>query len=202
VGKARRIAKLAFKRVAFTEDADPVRLLFWGPPGCGKSRLATVLADVLSEEQPCNIIRINGQSMTIEVVRAWQQEGQYRSILGGRMVKIVEEIDAASNAAMNELRTWLDNIANGTAFIATTNKKLDDVQEQLSSRCFAYDFTAGAMIEATIQETTHLLMRFGLSGDDARGISSNCMGNVRASLIDAEVLLDHMDLMAEERNRP
>lgn len=190
VGKARRIAALAFKRIRTAEPNEPIKLLFHGSPGTGKSSLATALASEMSGGQACNIHLLNGQSLSIEVVRQWREEGHYRSILGGRIVKLVEEVDAASLAAMNELRTWLDNIQNGTAFIATTNKKLPEVQEQLSSRCFPYDFTPGGLLERTIDETVTLLRSLGLGGEEAGSIAANCGGNVRAALIDAELLLD------------
>lgn len=194
VGKARTVARLTLRRVDQVEGDDPVKFLFYGPPGTGKSRLATVLANRMSDGQVCNIHLINGQSLTIDVVRKWQDEGHYKSILGGRTVKIVEEVDAASNAAMNELRTWLDNIKNGTAFIATTNKKLDDIQEQLSSRCHPYDF--GGL--PPVIQLTELLVKYAIPYSISEQIARGCGHNVRAALFDAEQWLDAEAINAED----
>src|SRR5262245_51433575 len=114
IGKTNRIAATLFKKVPRIHANPHIdRLdrcwLFVGPPGCGKTSLAEALAHKLAEH-PAAIELLNGQSCTIEVVRAWRMEQTSRPLWGKLFVKLIDEVDAASLAACNEIRTYLDRL--------------------------------------------------------------------------------------------
>jgi len=182
IGKTRKIADILARKIADIKPDDTLKILFWGPPGVGKSALAENLAAQIAGHSCC-IESLNGQSMNVERVRAWMEAQHYRP-LWGRTVKLVDEIDAASAAAHNELRTYLDRMKHG-AFLATTNATIDELPVQLQTRVQPYEFEP---IPPT--ELGFFLGQFGLPEREAFSIAQNCAGCVRAALLDAETWLD------------
>lgn len=186
VGKTQRIAEALFKKAESLKQTNAcARWLFTGPPGVGKSRLAEVLAKDLAHHQSA-VEQLNGQSLSVDLVRDWERSLAYKPICGERWVKLVDEIDAASTAALNEFRTYLDRIRAGTIVIGTTNKTLKELPPQLQTRFFPFIFepvtpTAFADWMASV---------WGFDHAAAYDIAIRNMGCVRSSLIDCEA---HMD---------
>jgi DNA polymerase III delta prime subunit len=189
VGKTSRIADLLFKKAEGIKNNDAcAKWLFTGPPGIGKSRLAEVLARELAHH-PSAIEQLNGQSLSVDLVREWERSLYYKPICGQRWVKVVDEIDASSPAAQNELRTYLDRIKSGTVVIATTNKTLKELPQQLQTRFFPYVFepvTPAAFAD-------WMAATWGFDRAAALDIAERNMGCVRSALIDCEA---HMDSKA------
>jgi replication-associated recombination protein RarA len=179
IGKTRRIAEIVHKRML--EPWTTLKWIFTGPPGTGKSRLAEVSSLALAGS-PFTVDRVNGQSLTIEVVRRWREMAQYKPLFG-RSVKVVEEIDAASTAAQNELRTYLDELKDG-AFVATTNKPMKELQPQLSSRCAHFKF------DMIPNDDIRRLLTCWVPAEIAASIALGSNGCVRSALIDAELWMD------------
>lgn len=186
VGKTQRIAEALFKKAEALRQNDAcARWLFTGPAGTGKSRLAEVLARTIAHH-PSAVEQLNGQSMTVDLVREWERGQFYRPICGQRFVKVVDELDVASSASLNELRTFLDRMKGGTVFIGTTNKTLRELPAPLQTRMFPFIFepvtpTAFADWMASV---------WGFDHAAAYDIAIRNMGCVRSSLIDCEA---HMD---------
>jgi DNA polymerase III delta prime subunit len=136
IGKSGKIAALLFNQIPkLTASGCSImdrRYLFTGKPGLGKSAIAEMLGRALVTHE-LGIEAINGQSCSVDRIREWQYHGQFAPMFGMR-VQIVDEIDAASTAAHNELRTYLDRLPGKTVFIGTTNRTVEDLPEQLQSR--------------------------------------------------------------------
>jgi replication-associated recombination protein RarA len=158
--------------------------LFHGPPGTGKTSLAQEMAAALTGN-PLEVEQRNGQSTSIETIREWILSGHYAPMFGAVRVKLIDEIDAMSLAACNEARTWLDKLSPGTVVLATTNKGVRELQEQLQSRfqCFAFEPVKRSEIER------HISHQFpALTEDDVESIGAQCGGNVRAAMAQAKAL--------------
>lgn len=192
VGKTSRIAALLFKKAEALKQNDAcAKWLFSGPPGVGKSRLAEVLALDVAHHKSA-VEQLNGQSLSVDLVREWERGLCYKPICGQRWVRVIDEIDAASPAAHNELRTYLDRLKTGTVIIATTNKSLRDLPQQLQTRFFPYVF------EPVTPEmfADWMATQFGFDRAVALDIGERNMGCVRSALIDCEAWQDGKELAA------
>lgn len=189
-GKTGRIAALLFKKAEALKQNDAcAKWLFTGSPGLGKSRLAEVLARDLAHH-PSYIEHLNGQSLNVELVREWERSLHYCRVSGERIVKVCDEIDAASPAALNELRTYLDRIKTGTVIIATTNKTLKELPAQLQTRFAPFQFEPVTPDDFADWMAT----QFGFDRAVALDIGRRNMGCVRAAMIDCEAHLDSQSL--------
>jgi DNA polymerase III delta prime subunit len=190
-GKTAAIAKAVFNKLPLLKsETDPLErcYLFTGPPGTGKSSLAEAIAarltghpieQVWRGNAPC-VDQINGQSCSVDTVRRWRQEGWYHPLYGHMWVKIVDEIDAAGEAACNELRTYLDKLAPGTVFIGTTNLAPKQLQVQLQSRFKVHYFEP----VSTESVASWLTGQFNVPLDFATRAARANKGNVRAARAD------------------
>ena len=204
VGDGNWFATLLLRKLAKAGDA-PLKWLFCGPPGCGKTTLADFLAITMAKNKVA-IETVNGQSCDIEKVRQWNRGTAYKSMFGERIVQIVNEIDKASDAAANELRSYLDNLPAGHAFIGTSNlypdrsptateagdpkDKTRKLQFQLQRRMFCYEF-ANPAPEVLGRWMHSKWPSVGLV--KAMDIAERHEGCVASALIDLESAMDFED---------
>lgn len=192
IGKTARIAANLWKQISKLQTtADPCerRYLFTGDPGLGKTDVAEHLAAALADEafdriharMAVNVEIVNGQSCSVEVVRRWQELGHYRPLFGQCRVQLVDELDGMSGAALNEIRSYLDRLPPATVFLATTNKRLDELQEQLQSRFKVCYFDK--VMERDIAQW--LVDTYQIPSEYAQAAAAGAKGNVRAAKIDA-----------------
>jgi DNA polymerase III delta prime subunit len=180
IGKSGKIAALLFNQIPkLTAPGCPImdrRYLFTGKPGLGKSAIAEMFGQALVTH-PLGVETVNGQSCSVDRIREWQFNGQFAPMFGMR-VQIVDEIDAASSAAHNELRTYLDKLPNKTVFIGTTNRTVEELPEQLQSR-FKILYFDPVPIEIIADWLQARFPRLGAAM--AASIAIQSSGNVRAA---------------------
>jgi DNA polymerase III delta prime subunit len=145
IGKAHIIAKILFHRIPKLQtdiNLDPLDrcYIFTGPKGTGKTSLAEAFASALTGDPlphisagtSFNVEEINGVNCTVDKVRRWEADGVYIPI--SFRVQIVDELEGTKSEALKILRTYLQRLPRRTVFIATTNRPLDDLPEQIASR--------------------------------------------------------------------
>lgn len=188
IGKTQRIARIVFKNARELGPDDCAKWLFYGDPGSGKSELAMSVSAMLANESLVTVL--NGQSVNVDLVRNWMSSNHYRPLHGMRTVIVINEVDAASPAAFAQLRSFLDEMKNGTVFIATTNKMPSQLEPQFQTRLKPYRFEKVAVEELS----NWLTSKWGLSVEDGRKVANESNGCVRSALIDAEAILELKEL--------
>lgn len=164
------------------------RVLFTGPPGVGKTELGGELS-LLMAGSPYAVEKLNGQNVTIDVVREWTRNACYKPLFGDISVKFVDEIDAIGPAALNDLRTYLDELAPHRVFIGCTNQPPGKLQPQLQSRFQVIQFAPIPALEIAVL----LRAKYQLPLAIAAEIAQKSGGNVRAAEADAIIECDVND---------
>jgi hypothetical protein len=111
---------LAHKR-ALGRRCKSLATLDFGPPGSGKTHINDLFALELTGGQEHSIERVNGQSVTVELVREWRKRACVGNLFSKWTVKRIDELDCASPAARNELLSLIDYLPAHYAVLATTN---------------------------------------------------------------------------------
>ena len=179
-----------------TGKHNPIALLLEGDPGVGKGHVADTLALELTQS-PHAIEQVNGQSLSVEIVRLWKHRCAYGNLFSDWTVKRVDEIDQASSSAMAELLTHLDYLRKWNAIIATTNEfaKLRTLcKGRLESRFIRFHVDA-----PSCEETSRFIAReYKIGIESARAIAlgavpEGCLPsvgcNVRTAINDARGLV-------------
>jgi ATPase family associated with various cellular activities (AAA) len=159
---------LATLRV-LAKQAKDLAILAEGNPGGGKSHLLDLLAVELTGSKFA-IETVNGQSLNVEVVRAWRIGAAYGNLFSAWTIKRIDELDQASGGAQSELLTYLDYLPAKVGVFATTNEygKLRAVSGgRLESR-----FIRVSVASPSIDEAARFLKkRFKIPADVAHAIA-------------------------------
>ena len=101
LGPARDVLDAAWETVRMMDRG---ALLLEGNPGTGKTDVCDRLARRLAMSEHA-IEHVNGQSVGVELVRAWRTAGMYGNLFSNCTVKRIDELDFASSSAVATLAT-------------------------------------------------------------------------------------------------
>jgi MoxR-like ATPase len=181
---------------ALKQRRDRLAILLHGSPGVGKTHLLDLLADEITGS-PHAIEHVNGQSLSVDLVREWRARSCYGNLFSAWTVKRIDEIDHASSSAAAEMLTFLDYQAPQTAILATTNDygKLRAASKgRLETRFVVYRVDAPSIEEAVV----YLRRWFKVPAGPARAIANGAVPdgclptegvNMRACVVDAQAFL-------------
>ncbi len=176
-------------RLAIERD-DPASMIFWGPPGVGKTTLAKIIARMTE----ASFIEFSAVLSGIKEIKQVMVEAEKAAQFGSRTILFVDEIHRFNKAQQD---AFLPYVERGTIRLigATTENPSFEINAALLSRCRVY-----TLVALTEQDVIGLLVRtladsdrgLGASGvnaeDDAlTAIASYASGDARTALNALEV---------------
>jgi len=144
---------------AAIENDDLTSVIFWGPPGCGKSTLAAVIA----KHTACNFEDFSAVTSGVpEMRKVIARAKEIRKASGKRTILFVDEIHRFNKAQQDAL---LPHVEDGTVILigSTTENPYFEVNSPLLSRSRIFRF------EPLANEQVRLLVERALA-DKERGL--------------------------------
>jgi replication-associated recombination protein RarA len=184
IGSARKHAGMIDKLIA-AASGDPLKFLFSGPPGTGKSSLAEYAQAQLGCDK-WTTTKLNGTQARIEVLDDLARSLHYKDMFGKYRLVWIEEADKIPNLAQVRFLTILDELPHQAAVICTSNTSVKDFEPRFHSR---FQFFEVKGPEAT--ELEGFLAGFlpEKARATARHIATLACGNVRQALLDCQTAL-------------
>ncbi len=169
-------------------------LILWGPPGCGKTTLARIIARLID----ANFVSFSAVLSGIQELRAIVKEAKENQQRGGpRTVLFVDEIHRFNKAQQD---AFLPHVESGliTLIGATTENPSFEIIAPLLSRCQVLvlnpldEEALDTLITRALTDKRKGLGELGLTiADEARGVL------VARSDGDARTLLNYLEMAAE-----
>jgi len=170
-----------------------ISMIFWGPPGVGK----TTLARIIAEETKSEFHAISAVTSGVAEVRKIIEKAQFnRDKLGKRTILFIDEIHRFNKAQQDAL---LHSVEDGTILLigATTENPSFEVIAPLLSRCRVYtlhpfsEAEIGQIIDRALQ-TDGMLQELKIRLDDTtRSLL------IRYAAGDARIALNAIELAAQ-----
>jgi len=142
------------------EHDDPASMIFWGPPGVGKTSLAKIIA----ETTRASFLEFSAVLSGIKEIKQVMAASEQASQMGSRTILFVDEIHRFNKAQQD---AFLPYVERGTIRLigATTENPSFEVISALLSRCRVY--VLKALTEDQIVELLHRAL-----ADRERGLGS------------------------------
>src|SRR3984885_6171682 len=140
------------------EGDDPTSMIFWGPPGTGKTTLAKIIAQMTQ----ASFIEFSAVLSGIKEIKNVMVEAEKAASFGSRTILFVDEIHRFNKAQQD---AFLPYVERGTIRLigATTENPSFEVIAALLSRCRVYRLTP-----LSDEQLTQLLKR--ALADKERGL--------------------------------
>jgi len=121
-------------RILIEKDA-VTSLLLWGPPGCGK----TALAGIIASRTQSDLVRLNAVTATVDDIRQARKEAKGRRAMGRRTILFLDEIHRFNKSQQDAL---LPDVEEGTFILVgtTTHNPYFALTSALISRSRVFTF--------------------------------------------------------------
>jgi putative ATPase len=169
---------------------DSASLIFWGPPGVGKTTLAKIIANVTS----ASFIEFSAVLSGIKEIKQVMVEAEKAADFGSRTILFVDEIHRFNKAQQD---AFLPYVERGSIRLigATTENPSFEINAALLSRCRVYTLRAleqdeiVALLQRALAETERGLGDLHLEVEDGAldSIASYSSGDARNALNALEV---------------
>jgi putative ATPase len=150
-------------------------MIFWGPPGVGK----TTLARIIARQTRAEFLNFSAVTSGIREIRQVMKEAEQNQAFGGRTIVFVDEIHRFNKAQQD---AFLPFVERGTITLigATTENPSFEVNGALLSRCRVF------MLKALTKSDVKEVLRRALY--DPRGFGTDASGRNSRVRIDDSLL--------------
>ncbi len=172
------------------ERDDAASLIFWGPPGVGK----TTLAKIIARSTQASFIEFSAVLSGIKEIKQVMVDAEKAASFGSRTVLFVDEIHRFNKAQQD---AFLPYVERGSIRLigATTENPSFKINAALLSRCRVYTLRALeqtevlALLERALTDSERGLGALAIDADPAalEFIASHASGDARSSLNALEV---------------
>jgi putative ATPase len=172
------------------ENDDSASLIFWGPPGVGKTTLAKIIANVTS----ASFIEFSAVLSGIKEIKQVMVEAEKAAQFGSRTILFVDEIHRFNKAQQD---AFLPYVERGSIRLigATTENPSFEINAALLSRCRVYTLRALeqdevlALLQRALSDSERGLGALGLEAEEGslETIASYSSGDARNALNALEV---------------
>ncbi len=167
------------------ENDDSASLLFWGPPGVGK----TTLAKIIARETSASFIEFSAVLSGIKEIKQVMVEAEKAAAYGSRTILFIDEIHRFNKAQQD---AFLPYVERGTIRLigATTENPSFEINAALLSRCRVYTLRALeqddvlGLLHRAFADAERGLGLSGLTAEDSalQAIASYSSGDARNAL--------------------
>jgi putative ATPase len=149
------------------ESDDPASIIFWGPPGVGKTSLAKIIA----EQTRSSFIEFSAVLSGIKEIKQVMVDAEKASTLGSRTTLFVDEIHRFNKAQQD---AFLPYVERGSIRLigATTENPSFEIISALLSRCRVFTLRPLSedqlisLLHRALSDNEHGLGQLDLSADD------------------------------------
>ncbi len=131
LGQRHLLGDDGFIRRIIERKEDPPSMILWGPPGCGKTTLALIIA----KNSDCKFVRVNAVlSGVSELKKIFTEAEEYRRLYGKGTILFIDEIHRFNRAQQDVLLPYVED---GSIILigATTENPYFTLNNTLISRC-------------------------------------------------------------------
>lgn len=168
-------------------------MIFWGPPGCGKTTLAMLIA----ENSDYKFIRISAVESGVKDLRRIIDEAEKLVIIGKRTLLFIDEIHRFNKSQQDAL---LHSVETGLLILvgATTENPSFEINSALMSRCQIYRLeklnlaNTIDLINNSISNDA-ILSKFSIKIDNYEDFFNISAGDARTTLNTLEIAFDLAD---------